>query len=397
MDTANSLWLLAALGSLSLAACSAPSGEGSRASGGVTTGGGAGIAAGGTWATGGTGGGIAESGSGTGGLASDAACSAVRQKAESGLQPADIVFALDNSGSMDEEAKFVQTHMNVFSSAIFQANVEARVVIISAGSGQSNGVCIAPPLGSGQCPSDDKPPNYLHVKQSVGSNNALSRIVELFPQYASMLRAGASKHFVVVSDDNSSMSAAAFDQQIVPLLQGVDPLYSKYLFHGIYGFSFPSYLTCFGNPAADPCCAPGFPFVYTAAVGKVYATLVQQTGGVAGNLCLQNFLPVFQALSQSVVQSSKLACEWAIPPPDEGTIDPSLVNVELTVGGATHSLGNVASASDCSSVQGGWYFDDPTAPTKVFACPETCQLVQGASDAEIEILFGCATQPAVPQ
>ncbi len=385
-------------------ACSASdNGAGSGGSGGLTTGGstsGGAAGAGGSAANAGSGGGIViDGGGGSAGLASDAACSQISQKAENKLQPADIIFALDNSGSMDEEAKFVQTHMNTFSSGIFGSNVDAHVVVLSAASNQSNGVCIAPPLGSGQCPGDDKPPNYLHLKQSVGSTDALIQFINQFPNYSSMLRTGASKHFVVVTDDNSSMSATEFHSKIAPLLLAADPLFKKYTFHAIYGFTEPSPFVCIGNVNADPCCdKSGFPGpAYTASVGTVYGTLVQNTGGVKGNLCLQNFLPVFQAVSQSVVQASKLACDWDIPQPDGGSVDPNLVNVEFSTSGNTQKIGYAGNLANCANVQGGWYFDDPLNPKKVFVCPDTCNVIQGVSDAEIRVLLGCKREVAVPK
>lgn len=352
----------------------------------------AGIGVGGSSGNG-TGGSVnvdASSSGGSAGVDPDAACSAIEEKATNKLQPADIVFALDNSSSMDSEAKFVQQHMNTFSNSIVQAGIDARVVIIAANYGQDNGVCIAPPLGSGQCPNDDNPPSFLHVDQHVGSSNALSLTISKFPEYSSMLRVGASKHFVVVTDDNSSISASSFDQQIKPLLTGVDPAFTKYTFHAIYGYTEPDLFTCLTN--SDPCCGQ------TAAVGTVYGELVQMTGGQKGNLCLQDFLPVFTAVSQAIQQGSSLACEWEIPPPPGGgTIDPLLVNVEFSIGGgAPQKLGHVGSAADCSKYQGGWYFDDPVSPKKIFVCPDTCGVIQSQTDAEIRILFGCATEPAVP-
>jgi hypothetical protein len=44
--------------------------------------------------------------------------------------PADIIFAIDSSGSMDEEIAFVQTHMNAFSQQIVAAGIDARVILI---------------------------------------------------------------------------------------------------------------------------------------------------------------------------------------------------------------------------------------------------------------------------
>jgi hypothetical protein len=397
------LVIMLGAGSLAAGACSADPGSGSAASGkggaAASAAGGAGGFGGGGITGGSSGVGIdASSSGGSGGIDPDAACSAIDKTAENKLQPADIVFALDNSGSMDQEAKFVQQHMNTFSSGIVGAGIDAHVVILSAVSGQSNGICIQPPLGSGQCPDDDNPPNFLHVDQPVGSTNALVLFISQFASYASMLRPGASKHFVVVTDDNSSISAASFDQQITPLLQGVDPQFQKYTFHAIYGYTKPDSFACVLNPSSDPCCDKSGFGVYTAKVGTVYAELVQMTGGQKGNLCLQDFLPVFNAVSQAIQQGSTLACEWDIPePPNGGTIDPTQVNVQFSVGGGSpQELGYVNGAADCANVQGGWYYDVPANPTKIYVCPDTCQVIKSQQDATIKILFGCDTKPAVP-
>ena len=58
-------------------------------------------------------------------------------------------------------------------------------------------------------------------------------------------------------------------------------------------------------------------------------------------------------------------------------------------------LGNVASQSDCSAAHDGWYYDDPANPTRIVVCPDTCATLQSASDARVDVLLGCATQPAI--
>jgi hypothetical protein len=347
----------------------------------------------------GTGGGInvggGANGTGTGG-SGGGACDSIGATATNKLQPADIVFALDDSGSMTEESQFVQQHMNAFSNGIISANIDAHVVVLSNNSNQSNGVCIGAPLGSGSCPNDDNPPAFLHVDQDVQSSNSLSLLLSRFDDYKSMFRSGASKHFIVVTDDDSSLDAASFDTQMKAKLQAYDPLFTDYRFHSIYGYTEPDPFSCLGG-SNDPCC-DGFGS-FTASVGDVYKQLVAMKGGVQGNLCLQDFLPVFNQVSQQVAQTAQLACEWVIPPPPAGeTFDKNKVNVQFSAGGgAAQELGNVAGAADCAAAAGGWYYDDNTNPTKIYVCPETCQVLQGAADAKIDILFGCATKPAVPK
>ena len=71
------------------------------------------------------------------------------------------------------------------------------------------------------------------------------------------------------------------------------------------------------------------------------------------------------------------------------------MNVDYTPGdgGAMTTFGQVSSESACGSSD-GWYYDDPQNPTSITLCPKTCQSVQADAGAKIQILFGCATQPA---
>jgi hypothetical protein len=51
----------------------------------------------------------------------------------------------------------------------------------------------------------------------------------------------------------------------------------------------------------------------------------------------------------------------------------------------------VASEADCTG-SGGWYYDNPTTPTKITLCPSTCTDVQNDPSANVSIELGCATQ-----
>jgi hypothetical protein len=284
------------------------------------------------------------------------------------IQPADIIFAIDSSRSMDAEIRFVQTEMNRFSQQIVNAGIDVRVILI----GNANAICIGAPLGSGQCPGDTMLPNYVHINQNVGSNDALSLIVSTFPQWSQYVRPGASKSFVVISDDDATDppidSADAFSAAITAL----DPtLFAKWTMNGVY---------CFSD------CAQA------AAIGTRYATLVQQTMGVGGDLCLQNFQPVFDQLAKQIVTDSgvQIACEWTLQPPMSGrSYAGDLVQVTRTSASAGNSpLSRVNSESACGAT-GGWYFDSNLNPTKILACPSTCMGIQNQKDGAIEITFGC--------
>lgn len=314
-------------------------------------------------------------------------CASVSEESSVGLQPADIIFVLDNSGSMDFEVNAVRANMNAFSSQIFLANIDARVVVLSSLPGDGAGVCIDPPLGSGMCPADDNnPPQFTHLPVRIGSNDGLLHLVQQFPNFAHVMRPHASKHVVIVTDDDSDLAANDF----VNMFNALDPANIGFTFHGIVADQDPI-TSCFPAPA-KPCCA------ISAAPGTVYLTLISQTGGVFGNLCEQNFQPIFDQLAMAVVAGSTLSCEFEIPPPPEGeTFDPDKVNVEFDDGtGNILQIGRVDSPAECPNVADGWYYDDPTDPATIVVCPQTCQKIQGFDDAKISIELGCETVIAPP-
>jgi hypothetical protein len=280
--------------------------------------------------------------------------------------PADIIIAVDSSGSMDEEIIFVQQNLNSFSQQIIASGIDVRVIMI----GDPGAICIGAPLGSGTCPGDTKLPSYVHIPTEVGSNDALNVIIETYPQWRQHLRPEATKSLFVVTDDDATdgpnNSAAAFRANFTAL----DPvMLAKWTLNGVYCFT-----EC---PDA-------------AEIGRVYVDLVAQTMGVAGDLCLQDFKPVFDALAKKIITTSgtKIACDWALPPPPAGkTFAVDLVEVRRSSDAGVNVIGKVNSAADCSS--GGWYFDNNFNPTKILACPSTCTQVQGQGQGQIDVTYGC--------
>ncbi len=304
-------------------------------------------------------------------------CEALIDEADVGPRPQDIIVVIDTSGSMSAEAAFVQAQMNSFSIQIEAANVDSHIILIS-----SNEVCIAAPLGSGACPADSNPPTYFHVDQSVGSTNALQLTLDRYDDYSQYLRPTAVTHLVIVSDDNSDLDAPSFIGQFV----AKSPHLSDFVAHGIIapedGFSSCANMTTCCGLAADQ--------------GSVYQALIAATGGVEGNLCEQEFQPIFQAVAQQVIGGASLSCSFEIPPPPPGeAFDKDQVNVEFDDGnGGSLEIGRVDSAAACGGVTNGWHYDNPDDPNVIVLCPQTCGEVQGFDSASIGIIFGCATIPA---
>lgn len=92
-------------------------------------------------------------------------------------------------------------------------------------------------------------------------------------------------------------------------------------------------------------------------------------------------------------------CEWGIPEPKGGQVfDPEKVNVTFSDGEAAPvSVGRVPSGAECGNFEGGWHFDDASNPRKVIACPDTCEVIQSATEARVDLAFGCETVLAVPR
>lgn len=330
----------------------------------------------------------ADSGSGGADTGADADtdgdCAEISEMAMKRL-PADILLVIDNSGSMQIEAASVKANMNNFSTKIIDSGVDVHVVLLSSLDGK-NGMCIDPPLGGGGCPAEDtKLPTFLHIDQKIGSSNALQQLLDHHDAWKGQMRPDARKHIVVVSDDNSDLGAEDFDAAF----KALDPTYKDYVFHAIVGEHDATDLKwCAEEPE---CCD------LTAAAGDVYMDLIDETDGVYGDLCKQDFTPVFDTLSSEVIQSSGLACAWAIPDPGlDQVIDFADVEVHFDDGeGEILSIDGVDTAAACADVPDGWYYDEGEPPTKLLVCPQTCDKIQLAPKGSMSIKFSC--NPLRPQ
>ncbi len=292
-------------------------------------------------------------------------CPVITVESEPMIVPADIIIAVDTSGSMNTEAQDVQDNLNAFSQQIVDAGVDARVILIASAPNAFDGVCIDAPLGGGGCPnSDDNEPLFLHVDQTVFSTDAYDRIIGSYPQYSSILRPEAVKQLLIVSDDNSWTTPDDFDSQFVAL----DPTHFGYTQHGIV-----SVTNC---PAA-------------ASIGQAYIDLAGTTGGIIGDLCLQDFQPVFDELAAAVVDNS-IPCTYALPDAAGGPQDAETAEVQVDFGSGQELIEPVDSPDLCTPDEDNWFFDDPKDPTQIIFCPFTCLRLKQSQESSVEIAITCA-------
>lgn len=302
-------------------------------------------------------------------------CEVLQIEGESVLRPVDIIFAVDTSGSMAQEAESVAANMNAFSQLIVDSGVDAHVVLIAAPT-----MCIAPPLGSGQCSgADENPDRFVHIDTTVGSNDALAKILETAPQWKPYLRPGAAKHVVVVSDDDSAMKLPEFHTKFSALDVG------DYSFHAIVSALDPDTSEC----AQDlECC------ILTAEKGLVYLQLVAKTGGVFGDLCEQDFAPVFSVMAEHIADSAPIACSWPLPEADGSMYDYSGASVSYALDGTNFAtMDQVGHAGGCPQGKPAWYYDNAQAPSEILACPWTCSDLGASSTTRVHIELSCLLPP----
>ena len=139
---------------------------------------------------------------------------------------------------------------------------------------------------------------------------------------------------------------------------------------------------------------PSIP-VFVIGVGEELTALnaIAEAGGTESAAVIATSGNVTQQFLEALdgIRRSALSCSYDIPPPKIGEIDYTAVNVTFSRGGGKpDTFFYVDSADDCElSPERAWYYDDPKDPKQVVLCPQTCERVIAASDAKMDVAFGC--------
>ncbi|MCZ7681451.1 MAG: hypothetical protein M5U28_22715 [Sandaracinaceae bacterium] len=129
-------------------------------------------------------------------------------QAETRARPVDIIWIIDNSGSMDGEARIVQDNINNFAMAIGASGIDYHVVVMTS----MGFVSVPPPLGTDAT-------RFRFANVDVQSNDGLVDLVDNFSAYSDFLRPEAITHFIAVTDDESR----AHGLERLPLADGGAP------------------------------------------------------------------------------------------------------------------------------------------------------------------------------
>ena len=347
----------------------------------------------------------------------DNECTGVNTAADANV---DIIFIIDNSGSMSDEIAKVRSNINQnFLSIIGASNLGWNLVMVTSRQGSPTNlgaeqICVDSPPAGPNC--GDNPPQFRHVHCEVQSSDALTSgaftyLGEPPPWYAnnpnngmmslcgkmtipgllalpmqwdqktwgSYVREQVTKVFVIVTDDSSEVSAQEFDTWA--LSQGNmfgSAQDRKYIVHSIVGMTT-------GSPGMA--CSGGGNSAETA--GPIYQELSSITGGLTASICENDWSPIFNNIANDIVTT--LGCEYPVPAPPEGeTLDPDEVNVLYTPrgGGPTEFIPRDNTAP-CDAGANGWQWN--AAKDTILLCGEACERVKGDPEGNVEIKFGCET------
>ena len=189
-------------------------------------------------------------------------------------RPVDIVFAIDQSGSMGDEIKSVRANMNAFAAYITGAKADYRVILVAAryNDPDNHEVCIPQPLAGPNCTNG---PRFRQIDQHVDSHDAWVRIMQHIKSIESFMRPNSIRHIVSVTDDEAKGTTWALFNTFLKARPG----YKDYVHHSIVAL-------------VDKGCA--------ADDGKQYIALSNLTGGLKFHICNANWTSLFQILGKNV-------------------------------------------------------------------------------------------------
>lgn len=307
-------------------------------------------------------------------------CADTRVDAERGPRGSNVVWVVDNSGSMDEEARAVQDNLNRFAQAIASGDlVDYRVVLIT----ERDFVQVPNPLGSDAT-------HFLHVEEDVGSEEPLSDLLARFNDFSDFLLPGVVTHFVVVTDDESEIPAQQFVTNMTMRLG------SDFRVHSI------------ASPPGDmPPPEPTSPFDFdddddddegcSGAFGAASAQGIEHweasrlTNGLTFSICTEDWSALFSELAKKVGETAAVPCTVELPEPPPGqSLSYGQINVLFTPPGMSDgdAIPKVDGASACTS-KSAWYYDDPQMPTRILLCPDSC--AAAGRGGSLQIALGCDT------
>jgi hypothetical protein len=91
------------------------------------------------------------------------------------------------------------------------------------------------------------------------------------------------------------------------------------------------------------------------------------------------------------IRGEALDCEFAVPTPADGELDPNKVNVVLTSNGEDTQFDKVDGEGQCGDAA-SWYYQ---GSDRIVLCPAACNKTLSDPNAEVGLVFGCTTGDSV--
>ncbi len=275
---------------------------------------------------------------------------------------ADIIWWVDTSGSMSSEAHWVSNSLGTFAGYLAAAGLDYRIVLVGKGTGS---VHLNAKLGTHLTAA-----NFLWVKKPIYSTDGLKKLVNapaLIDDFDQFLRVKSAKHFVAVTDDDSTqMSWLQFTAKLQhfkhPTQPNGDPLFKEYTWHSIVAY---------GNTPQKGC-ATG------ARIGHQYIALSNKTKGGVYKICDKDWKPFFSDIANKVKAktASTPGCSFTLPPGvkgDQKKID-GLVLTHTAAGKVTPLI-KVATKSICGSSYGFFLVPQAAGAQAIELCPTACTMI----------------------
>jgi hypothetical protein len=356
--------------------------------------------------------------------------------------PADVIFLIDTSSSMGEEADAVEANINDDLAGVLAAGeVDYRIIMLAdfpprdGGDAGDPTLCIEAPLAdpaqdcqalrdaidAGTLPLPIKPRNgerFFHYDTHIDSRNALLVALQELTDvdgdegassgagqypggWSQLLRPDSLKIFIAISDDNAeSVQALEFDEDLrvdyAEAFPDAGPL--EYVFHSIVGLGVRN-----GGGAWQPdelLVAATCPFGAVNS-GAQYQQLSIATGGLRFPLCNVNdadpanddFDVIFQAIADDTRDAVSLPCTFT---PGATQADLNLQGAKLLYqpmgAGAREAFDEVADASACGSASNAFYPRQQGDRITFELCPATCDRVSTDPTGKMNLVIDCTIQ-----
>lgn len=373
-------------------------------------------------------------------------CASYMLSAQVVKKPVDIIFVIDNSGSMSDKIEKVVSNINInFSQIIDKGGLDYRVIMLTHHGQGGLDVCVEAPLSAipaGGCktieynPPGINPGKFYHYSTDVGSLDSLCLILRslvgdkkddfnVAPNgFIDWLRPEAEKIFIEVTDDDPACSwknfyiessdntpdlgkaksdALTFDQTLLGLApeQFGTAQDRKYKFYSIIGTQAKNLLidpdtgfSIYPNSSAYD------PFNVQDAVveeicftgmgpGLPYQYLSVLTNSLRFPICFpKGFNSIFKDLASGIVSNGVDLCHVQVPKSDTAAVDPASTVIDYYSSGQfKKQFTTLLPDETCASTKNKFQLDEQLGTISL--CQDSCKQVMNDSSAKLIIGAAC--------